>query len=89
MIETKIKWHKASEELPERSCKVIAAYFDNMIGIYRISNINYSDRYKLFNCRDDFCEADVEIYCHFSNDVAYWAYFDEVTAMFPEIKKGR
>jgi hypothetical protein len=89
MIETKIKWHKASEELPERSCKVVAVYFGNMIGIYRISSIDYSDRYKLFNCRDDFCEEDIKTFSCFSNDVAYWAYFDEIKAMFPDTKKDR
>jgi hypothetical protein len=77
---TKIKWHKTSEELPKSSCEVVAVYFDYRIGIYRILSVNYSDRYKLFNCRDDICEENIKACRYFSNDVACWAYFDEFTA---------
>jgi hypothetical protein len=81
MIETKIKWHKASEELPERSCEVIAVNSTHG-SIYNVANVMYSDVHKMFNCLDIMSDKKAAHSRHFSNDVVCWAYFDEFVAMF-------
>lgn len=85
MFETRIKWHNASEELPNKSCEVIVLCADceRNDSIYAIMDVNYSSRHKSFNCHD-FSDCPNS---RFSDDVKYWAYFDELRSEFSTNKK--
>lgn len=81
MFETKIKWHKASKELPDKSCDVVVACGDED-SIYSISDVHFSSRHKMFNCRD-YSETPETAF----SDVKYWAYFDDVRSQFQKHEK--
>ena len=85
MIETKIKWHKASEELPDKSCMVITAHA-NGDRIYRIISVNFSARHKLFNYYD-FMDCPNPDNSEYSETIKYWAYFDELAKSLEDKEK--
>ena len=70
-----MKWIATKNRLPETSCKVIVVCA-NEYGIYNITNLNYSSKYKMFNMYDSNTieEADK---CQFRNVIA-WAPFEEL-----------
>lgn len=70
MIETTIKWHKATEELPEKSCYVLALGKNGMLLL-----INYSHEHKVFNAHDELKHLD---YCFEPDEIEYWVKEDEV-----------
>lgn len=75
MIETEIKWHKASEELPEHSCSVVI-----ITGAGYIVNVCYSSKHKSFNASD----GDSKHWAlKTAFPVEYWAYYEEFVAQLP------
>lgn len=86
MFETKIKWHKASKELPDKSCDVVVvSAYEDSYEIYSIQNVRYSSNHRKFNCEDDYGE-------YLANaigldDVKYWAYCDDIANALSKIIK--
>lgn len=77
MFETKIKWHEARKELPDKSCDVVVASADeDSYEIYHIQNVSYSSNHRKFNCEDDYSESLANAIGF--DDVKYWAYFDDI-----------
>lgn len=64
MIETTIKWHKATEERPTVSGYYLVVC--NHAGTPYVTKTNYSKKHDKFNCEDD---DDAQ----FAFDVDYWA----------------
>lgn len=65
-----LKLHDASKELPNKSCEVIA-FTANVYGtVFNITNVQYSHKYKRFNCWDHF-EEDMLPEREF--EVTWWA----------------
>lgn len=66
-IKTEIVWHKASEELPEKSGRYLV--WSRICGDYFYKDyVHYSAKYKKFNACDDEHIADKH-----SFNVEYWA----------------
>lgn len=83
MFKTEIQWHKASEELPDKSCGVVVACEDaDDSEIYGIYTVHFSEYHRKFNCYD-FEEEPANSF----EDVKYWAYFDEVCSQFQKHEK--
>jgi hypothetical protein len=70
MLETVIKWHDVTEELPEKS----GAYF---IHSYSFHEVHYSSKHKLFNAQDYYTEDEAKGYAIYPN---YWAELPELPA---------
>lgn len=82
MIETKIKWRNAAEELPERTCSVVAWIPSSGY----CTTLQYSERHRKFNCGD---WVDEKFAVRVAINVDYWCYLDEVRlalTTFPEEK---
>lgn len=62
--------HDAKKELPKKSCEVIAFQCIERGGVYNISNVGYSHKYKKFNCYDFMSKEEAD---SGSYEVAYWA----------------
>ena len=71
--EINIIWHKASEELPKQSCRVIIA---NPNGF--IIDTEYSSKFKLFNCSDNASEYGRRRNGIAPYKVSYWAYSEDL-----------
>ncbi|MCH5298039.1 MAG: hypothetical protein J1E85_10290 [Ruminococcus sp.] len=78
MIEATMQWHRAEDELPEKSCEVVVAHFFNG-KIYSVSSTDYSFKNKTFNCGDNSPDKIVRNSYKYSKDVVFWAYLDELT----------
>lgn len=81
-ITTTIKWHNAAEELPERSCEVVA--FAQASGYMKI--LPYSAKHGLFNALDLEPKETAIGHCI---AVDYWCHADEIRmalTTFPEEK---
>ena len=71
--------HERAQELPERSCDVVV--FELMGShYYNITDVRYSDKHKAFNCGDETPEEVASKRRDTWEDVAYWAYMDDVDA---------
>lgn len=70
MIETTIKWHKTSEELPEKSCHVLALRKNGSLYL-----INYSHKHKAFNAHDELEDTD---YCFNADEIECWVNESEI-----------
>lgn len=54
MKEWTLKWHKATEELPEKSGEYLVAQISGLTGeILYVMTSNYSARHKAFNASDE------------------------------------
>lgn len=81
-ITTKIKWRNAAEELPEKSCQVVAWIPSSGY----CTTLQYSERHRKFNCGD---WVDEKLAVRVAINVDYWCYLDEVRlalTTFPEEK---
>ncbi len=81
MIGTIITWHKAKDELPEKSCEVLVLCAHNKsdnVFIVDITKenpfmfVNYSNKYKAFNATDEDGD-DYKL-----SSVVYWAGKDDI-----------
>ena len=80
-IKTEIVWHKASEELPEKSGFYAIANVNMDGNIYSLANVIYSAVHERFNCADCFTKKMVD---KCSMTVSFWAELPE----FPEVSNG-
>lgn len=86
MFQTKIQWHNASKELPDKSCDVVAvSAYEDSYEIYSIQNVRYSSNHRKFNCEDDYSESLANAVG--LDDVKYWAYFDDIANALSKIIK--
>ena len=71
--------HERAQELPERSCDVVVF---QLMGshYYGITDVRFSHLHKAFNCGDDSSKETAAERRSTWEDVAYWAYMDDVDA---------
>lgn len=66
-------------EKPECTCEVLVFHRSKTTGhIFNIANVSYSSKFGVFNAYDHFTEEDADGCAEYSEDIAAWAYFDEV-----------
>ncbi len=71
MKEWTLKWHKATEELPEESGKYLVCSEENG-KLYCFQVLQYSEKYLLFNSYDDLEPEDAKKYA-FDITNLYWS----------------
>lgn len=86
MFQTDVQWHKASEELPEKSCEVVVARSVRN-GVYDLISTDYSFKHKTFYCVDNSPNRIVKNSHTFSEYVDFWTYLDEFAKVFEQKKK--
>lgn len=82
-ITTKIKWRNAAEELPGRTCSVVAWIPSSGY----CATLNYSSKHKLFNALDFEPRSSA---AERAISVSHWCYKEELQdALFPKKNERR